>query len=108
MKRGMTIEYLKYREVLNFKVDFGVNGAIGTIVTKWDISFYSDNGSFSLIILFNTHDMPLNVTLLSTVLYVITYKHNDYTISKNNYVLTYNYFVYLHILLYQLINMLHN
>ena len=33
MKRGMTIEYLKCRADLNFEVDFGVNGAIGTIVT---------------------------------------------------------------------------
>ena len=36
MKRGMTIEYLKCRADPNFHVDFGVNGAIGTIVTKWD------------------------------------------------------------------------
>ena len=32
MKRGMTIEFLKCRADLNFEVDFGVNGAIGTIV----------------------------------------------------------------------------
>ena len=39
MKRGMTIEYLMCRAInLNFEVDFGVNGAIGTIVTKWDLS----------------------------------------------------------------------
>ena len=25
------------RADLNFEVDFGVNGAIGTIVTKWDL-----------------------------------------------------------------------
>ena len=43
MKRGMTIEYLTCRADLNFEVDFGVNGAIGTIVTngtivtKWDL-----------------------------------------------------------------------
>ena len=37
MKRGMTIEYLKCRADLNFEVDFGVNGAIGMIVTKWDL-----------------------------------------------------------------------
>ena len=37
MERGMTIEYLTCRGDLNFEVDFGVNGAIGTIVTKWDI-----------------------------------------------------------------------
>ena len=37
MKRGMTIEYLKCRADHNFKVDFGVNGAIGAIVTKWDL-----------------------------------------------------------------------
>ena len=37
MKRGMTIEYLMCRADVNFEVDFGVNGAIGTIVTKWDL-----------------------------------------------------------------------
>ena len=37
MKRGMIIEYLMCRADLNFEVDFGVNGAIGTIVTKWDL-----------------------------------------------------------------------
>ena len=36
MKREMTIEYLKCRADLNIEVDFGVNGTIGTIVTKWD------------------------------------------------------------------------
>ena len=36
IKRGMTIEYLKCRAYLNFELDFTVNGAIGTIVTKWD------------------------------------------------------------------------
>ena len=36
MKHEMTIEYLKCRADLNFKVDFGVNGVIGTIATKWD------------------------------------------------------------------------
>ena len=36
MKRGVTIEYLKCRADLNFNVDFGVNGAIGAIVTKRD------------------------------------------------------------------------
>ena len=49
MKRGMTSEYLKCRADLNFEVDFGVNGAIGAIVTKWDLIF-SDNRSFSSII----------------------------------------------------------
>ena len=40
MKRsliGMTIECLKCRADLNFEVDFGVNDAIGMIVTKWDL-----------------------------------------------------------------------
>ena len=36
MKRGMIIKYPKCRADLNFEVDFGVNGAIGAIVTKWD------------------------------------------------------------------------
>ena len=40
MKRGMTIEYLKCRADLNFEVDFEVNGAIGTIVTKWDLMVF--------------------------------------------------------------------
>ena len=34
MKCGMIIEYLKHIADLNSEVDFGVNGAIGTIVTK--------------------------------------------------------------------------
>ena len=34
MKRGITIEYLKCRAVLNFEVDLRVNGASGAIVTK--------------------------------------------------------------------------
>ena len=49
MKRGMTIEYLECRADLNFKVDFGVNGAIDTIVPS-GILLYSDNESFSFII----------------------------------------------------------
>ena len=42
MKREMASEYLKFRSDFNFKVDFGVNGAIGVIVTSV-ILFYSDN-----------------------------------------------------------------
>ena len=49
MKRGKTIEYLKCRADLNFEVDFGVNGAIGTIVIRWDLILFG-NGSFSSII----------------------------------------------------------
>ena len=37
MKRGMTIEYLTCRADHKFEVDFGAIGAIGTIVTKWDL-----------------------------------------------------------------------
>ena len=37
MKRGMTFEYLMCRADLNVEVDFGVNRAIGAIVTKWDL-----------------------------------------------------------------------
>ena len=40
MKRGITIEYLKCRVNLNFKVDFRVNGAISTIVTEWDLILF--------------------------------------------------------------------
>ena len=40
MERGMTIEYLKCRKVLNFEVDFRVNDAIGTFVTKWDVILF--------------------------------------------------------------------
>ena len=46
MKYGMTVEYLKCRANINFQVEFGVNGAIGTIVTKWDL-LYLNNGSLS-------------------------------------------------------------
>ena len=38
MKQGMPLEYLKCRADLNFEVDFGVNGAISTIATKWDLN----------------------------------------------------------------------
>ena len=40
MKRGMTIEYLKCRANLNFEADFAVNGAIGVIVTEWDLIIF--------------------------------------------------------------------
>ena len=40
MKRGMTVEYLKCRADLNFEVDFGANGTIGTIMTKWDLILF--------------------------------------------------------------------
>ena len=36
----MIIELPKCRADLNFEVDFEVNGAIGTIVTKWDLNVY--------------------------------------------------------------------
>ena len=49
MKCGMIIEHLMCRADLNFEVDFGVNGAIGTIDTSV-ILLYSDNASFSSII----------------------------------------------------------
>ena len=38
MNLGMTIDYLKCRADLNLEVDFGVNDASGTIVTKWDLT----------------------------------------------------------------------
>ena len=37
MKDGMTIKYLMCRADHNFEVNLAVNGAIGTIVTKWDL-----------------------------------------------------------------------
>ena len=40
MKRGMTIKYRKCRADLNFEVEFGVNGANGTIMTKWDLVLF--------------------------------------------------------------------
>ena len=50
MKRGMTFEYLKYRADLNFEVDFGVNGTIGAIVTKWDLIVLNGKMSTGLAI----------------------------------------------------------
>ena len=49
MKCGMTIEYLKCRAPrvgLNFEVDFGVNGAIGAIVTKWDVILFGSGADW--------------------------------------------------------------
>ena len=40
MERRMAIEYLKCRKDLNFEVDFRVNDAIGTFVTKWDVILF--------------------------------------------------------------------
>ena len=40
MKLEMTNEYLTYSADLNFELDFGVNGAIGMIVTKWDLIIF--------------------------------------------------------------------
>ena len=40
MKGGMIIEYRKCRADINFEVDFRVNGAIGMIVTKWDLILF--------------------------------------------------------------------
>ena len=43
MKRLMTTEFLKRRALkadCNFEVDFGANGAIGAIVTKWDLILF--------------------------------------------------------------------
>ena len=60
----MTIEYLMCRADLNFEVDLGVNGAIGTVMTKWDL-LYSDNASFSSIVKnkLNALHSPLIVSL---------------------------------------------
>ena len=40
MKRGMTIKYLKCKADVNVEVDFGVNGAIETLVNKWDLILF--------------------------------------------------------------------
>ena len=40
MKRGMTIEYLMCREDFYVEVEFIVNCAVGTIVTKWDVILF--------------------------------------------------------------------
>ena len=47
MKRGMTIEYLECKADLNFEVDFGLNGAIGTIGDKV--------GSYFILIMHRFH-----------------------------------------------------
>ena len=66
MKRGMTIEYLKCRTDLNFEIDLGVNDAISTIVTKWDlillgywIVFIQD-----IYLFLNTHHMFLSCIVI--------------------------------------------
>ena len=90
----MTIEFLKCRADLNFEVYFGVNGAIGAIVTKWDIiifgllysdysdsdysdsdysdSDYSDSDSdyiHNIDLIFNTLRVPLK-PISETMLYL--------------------------------------
>ena len=84
MKRGMTIEYLTSRADLNFEVDFGVNSAIGTIVTKCHnkILLYWDNESFSFIIyifFFNTLHSPLNEVTKCISLHISIPEHALYS-----------------------------
>ena len=52
MNCGMTFEYLNCRADLNFEVDFGVNGAIKTIVTKWDLILFGEWIVFIHIVFF--------------------------------------------------------
>ena len=40
MKHQMAIEYLKRSADLNFGFNFGVNGAIETIATKWELTLF--------------------------------------------------------------------
>ena len=63
MKYGMTIEYPKCRVDLNFEVDFGINGAIGTIATKWDLMLFGKWIVFihNIIIFLDTNNIPLNI-----------------------------------------------
>ena len=69
MKRGMTFEYLMCRADLNFEVDFGVNGATGTIVTQWDliVSFSSIITIFFKYVAFPFKFNFLNLEVLSGV-----------------------------------------
>ena len=62
MKIGMTIEYLNCRADFNFTVDFGINSANGTIVTKWDLILFRKWIVFihNIIFFLNTNTMPLN------------------------------------------------
>ena len=58
----MFIEYLECRARLNFEVYFGLNGAIGAIVAKWDLILFRQWIIFvyNIIILLNTNHMHLN------------------------------------------------
>ena len=62
MKHEMFIEYLKCRAHLNFEVYFGLNGAIGAIVAKWDLILFRQwiILVYNIIILLNTNHMHLN------------------------------------------------
>ena len=57
----MTIEYLKCKADLNFEVDFGVNGAIGTTVTKWDLILFGQwiVSTYNIYIFLNTLPVPI-------------------------------------------------
>ena len=86
MKCEMTIEYLKCRADLSFKINFGINGTIGMIVTKWDVTLFGQWFVFIHNIFFlNTHHMALIVTidtnynvqyvyLQTIIIYVCTYQ----------------------------------
>ena len=61
MKHWMTIEYLECRADRNSEVDFRVNIAIRTIVTKWDIVLFGKWIIFIYNIIMFTN--PTNKTL---------------------------------------------
>ena len=72
MKRGMTFEYLMCRADLNFEVDFGVNGATGTIVTKWDLIAFG----YCIVFIHNkfVFKNTLHSSLISSpLLYIMSY-----------------------------------
>ena len=54
------IEYVKYRANFNVEVDVRVNGAIGTIVTKWDLILF---GKWIVLIMIKSFFYPINMHL---------------------------------------------
>ena len=58
----MIIEYVKCRADLNFKVNFGLNGIIGTVATWWDLVVF---GKKVMVIDFFPKIYPRSITVRS-------------------------------------------
>ena len=99
----MTIEYPECRADLIFKLDFGWNGAIGTVATWWDLILFGKYNNFHRLHNFSQMPQPFIVFAVSTTLET----PNCGTFSKVVHpleMLSYFLIVYIHIINIQIIN----